>query len=162
MSVRVRGLSGWWLVALLSIVNLAATSSDLRLVEAVQKGNRQAVPSLLKENVDVNASQADGATALHWAAHRDDQKTAELLIGAGANVNAVNAYGITPLSLACTNGSPAMVHKLLEAGADPNAALPTGPPSGYPIWDNKKRSGPAAGHSQQALTIYYPTEVRGR
>ena len=126
MSVRVKTLPGWWMVALLSIVSLAAAGSDLRLVEAVENGDMEAVRSLLEQRVDVNASQADGATALHWAAHRDDQKTAELLMGAGANVNTTNAYGITPLSLACTNGSAAMVNKLLEAGADSNTALPTG------------------------------------
>ena len=126
MSVRVGVLPGWWMVALLSIVSLAAAGSDLRLVEAVEKGDMEAVRSLLEQRVDVNASQADGATALHWAAHRDDQETAELLLNAGANVNTTNAYGITPLSLACTNGSAAMIKKLLEAGADPNTALPTG------------------------------------
>ena len=126
MSVRLRAWPGWWMVALLSILNLAAADSDLRLVEAVERGDMEAVRSLLEQHVDVNASQADGATALHWAAHRDDQESAELLIDVGANVNAVNDYGITPLSLACTNGSAAMVKKLLEAGADPNTALPTG------------------------------------
>ena len=28
--------------------------------------------ALLKQRVDVNAAQPDGATALHWAAHWDD------------------------------------------------------------------------------------------
>ena len=126
MSVRMKAWPGWWMVALLSILNLAAADSDLRLVKAVERGDMEAVRSLLEQHVDVNASQADGATALHWAAHRDDQESAELLIDVGANVNAVNSYGITPLSLACTNGSAAMVKKLLEAGADPNTALLTG------------------------------------
>ena len=124
MSVRVGVLPGWWMVALLSIVSLAAAGSDLRLVEAVEKGDMEAVRSLLEQRVDVNASQADGATALHWAAHRDDQKTAELLMDAGANVNTTNAYGVTPLSLACTNGNAAMVEMLLNSGADPNSTRP--------------------------------------
>ena len=56
----------------------------------------------------MNASQADGATALSWAAHRDDLETAQLLIRAGANVKAANDYGVTPLSLACGNGNAAV------------------------------------------------------
>ena len=119
-----KGLGVWWMIVLLSVSSLAA--ADLRLADAVEKGDKEAVRSLLAEHVDVNAPQADGATALAWAAHWDDHETADLLISAGADVNAANDYGITPLSLACTNRSAAMVKKLLVAGADPNAAQPTG------------------------------------
>ena len=104
----------------------SSAAADLRLVEAVQSGSRETVRSLLNERVDVNATQPDGATALHWAAHRDDVEIAELLIRAGANTNGANDYGVTPLSLACTNGSAAMVEKLLEAGANPNVSLSSG------------------------------------
>ncbi len=89
MDLKMKDRCGLWMVSLLSVLSLAAVSSDLRIVEAVRDGEQEAVRSLLEEQVDVNASQADGATALHWAAHRDDRETAELLIGAGADVNAV-------------------------------------------------------------------------
>ncbi|MGH9786408.1 MAG: ankyrin repeat domain-containing protein [Terriglobia bacterium] len=112
------------------LAGLAATSlaaaADLRLLEAVREGDREAVRSLLRERVDANEAEADGATALHWAANRDDRETADLLIRAGANVNAANDYGVTPLALACVNRSAAMVEKLLAAGANPNAAKVTG------------------------------------
>ena len=124
--VKVIVLAGWWVVSLLSVASLAAAGGDLRVVDAVMKGDKEAVRSLLKENADVNAPQPDGATALAWAVHRDDLETAELLINAAANVNAANDYGVTPLSLACTNLNAAMVEKLLKAGADPNAAQWTG------------------------------------
>ena len=55
----------------------------------------------------MNATQGDGATALHWAVYWDDHKTAELLIRAGADVDAANAYEVTPLWLACANASGA-------------------------------------------------------
>jgi ankyrin repeat protein len=124
--MHVKCLCAWWMVALLSVVSLAATSSDVRLAEAVKNGDKEVVRALLKQHVDLDARQGDGTTALAWAAHRDDLDMAELLIRAGANVNAANDFGITPLSLACTNGSAAMVEKLLQAGANPNAALSTG------------------------------------
>ena len=127
MSNQVKGLKGRWMIPLLlvSLASLAAAGSDLDLVEAVEKGDKEGVRSLLEQQADVNAPQADGTTALHWAAHRDDLETAELLIGAGADVNAANHYGVTPLSLACSNGSAAMVERLLKAGADPNAGQQT-------------------------------------
>jgi len=102
---------------------LAAAEGDLRLIEAVKSKDRSAVKALLDQKADVNAAQADGATALAWAAHWNDLETADLLIRAGAKANAANVYGVTPLFLACKNHSPAMVTKLLEAGANPNAAL---------------------------------------
>ena len=126
MGVHAKGLGGWCLAILFSVANLTAADNDLRLVEAVKQGDQEAVLSLLQENVDVNAAQADGATALAWAAYRDNLETAELLIRAGADVSAANDYGVTPLSLACTNRNAAMVGKLLAAGADPNVAQWTG------------------------------------
>ncbi len=122
MVIKGPGLVGWWIVSLLSVASFAATSSNPRLVESAREGDKETVRSLLKGDVDVNARQADGATALAWAAYRDDLEIAELLIDAGANVNVPNDYGATPLLLACANGSAAMVDRLLQAGADANAA----------------------------------------
>ncbi|NOT28164.1 MAG: hypothetical protein HOP16_18945 [Acidobacteria bacterium] len=113
-----------FLVTSVSVV--ASATGDLRVLDAVKQRNHESIRSLLKERVDVNTRQPDGATALHWAAHLDDLAAADLLIQAGADVKVANDYGITPLSLACTNASPAMVARLLKGGADPNAVRPTG------------------------------------
>lgn len=113
-----------------------ASASDLQLLEAVRNQNREAVRALLKQQVDVNAPQGDGATALHWAAHRDDLETADLLIRARAKVNAATDLGVTPIALACANGSAAMVEKLLAAGANPNAVA-----SGEPALMTAARTG---------------------
>ena len=75
--------------------------------------------SLLRQLVDVNAAQGDGATALHWAVYLDDAETTALLIRAGAEVNAPNDYGVTPLALASTNGNAAIIKQLVRSGADP-------------------------------------------
>lgn len=107
-------------------MSASAAGVDARLVDAVKNGRTDLVKTLVQQKVDVNAPQPDGATALHWAAQRDDMDTAVLLIGAGAKPNVPNAFGVTSLSLACTNGSAAMVDFLLRSGADPNTALPNG------------------------------------
>ena len=64
--------------------------SDVRLVEAVMRQDRDAVRALLREGADVTAPTADGTTALHWAAHWNDVGTMDLLIRAGARVDAAN------------------------------------------------------------------------
>jgi ankyrin repeat protein len=75
---------------------------------------------VLQQRADVDAAEADGTTALHWAVQRDDADTATLLVNAGAKANATNRYGVAPLSVACTNGNVRLVDLLLKAGADPN------------------------------------------
>ncbi len=96
------------------------------VAEAAMKGDQAAVRSLLEQKADVNAPQADGATAIQWAAYKNDLEMADLLIGAGANVKAPNREGATPLSLASINGSAPMIERLLKAGADPNERDPNG------------------------------------
>ena len=50
----------------LSVAGVFAGNA-LDLVDAVREGDQEAVRSLLRESTDVDASQADGATALSWA-----------------------------------------------------------------------------------------------
>jgi ankyrin repeat protein len=111
---------------LAAVPGLAATSADLRLIEAVKKSDTATVRSLLHSGANANARETDGTAALHWAVSRDDAKTVELLIGAGADVKAANRYGVSPLQIACNNASAAVVEQLLKAGADPNSASPEG------------------------------------
>ena len=122
----------WW-IPLVAAVSFAVLSGGIApafaegpLIEAVKTGDTARLRELLGQQVDVNVSEVDGTTALHWAVRRDDLDTADLLIDAGANVAAENRYGVAPLSLACTNGSATMIARLLEAGADPNTASPQG------------------------------------
>ncbi|SMP70593.1 Ankyrin repeat-containing protein [Neorhodopirellula lusitana] len=71
---------------------------------------------------DSELSQADGATALHWAAFHGQADAIEKLVRSGADVNATNDYQVSPLSLACEYGNTEAVVALLTAGADPNAS----------------------------------------
>jgi uncharacterized protein len=70
---------------------------------------------------DVNATSADGSTALLWAAHRGDAAEVRRLIGAGADVALANHYGATPMSEAATQGEADIIAALLKAGADVNS-----------------------------------------
>src|SRR5205809_3039543 len=107
----------------LAVLLIAVAGGRPPLVDAAKNGDRDALRTLLQKGATVNASEADGTTALHWASYRDDVESAGLLIRAGADVNAANDLGVTPLWTASQNGSEAMVRRLLDAGANPNAAL---------------------------------------
>jgi uncharacterized protein len=115
-------------VAFVLLLSAAAlhSRSDAPLADAAEKMDHSRIRALLKTPLDVNAAQADGMTALHWAVYHDDGEMAGQLLEAGASVKAANRYGVTPLSLACTNGSGVLVERLLQAGADPNLSLPGG------------------------------------
>src|SRR5437899_2488236 len=118
--------AGWWIALLFVISTEAAGAVPVRLIDAVKAADRDAIRTLLQQRVDVNAAEADGTTALHWAARANDLQAADMLLRAGANVKLANRYGVTPLHLASTNGNAAMMELLLKAGADPNSALPEG------------------------------------
>ena len=119
-----RGLVG--LITFAASVVMAAEAGQAPLVDAARNGDNTALRSLLERKAAVNAAEADGTTALHWASYKDNLDAAGLLIRAGANVNAATDLGVTPLWPASENGSAAMVKRLLDAGANPNLALLSG------------------------------------
>ena len=109
-------LSGWGMLR----------AAELDLVDALERNDPDAAVALLAGGANVHATQPDGATALHWAAHWDALEITQRLLEAGAPVNAVNDLGVTPLSVACRNGSVGMVDALLSGGADARTAEPSG------------------------------------
>ena len=100
---------------LLGFFFLNAGASEL--ADAVMKGDAAAARAMIAEGRNVDDAQADGATALHWAAYHDDVALAEALLAAGANPATSNRAGATPMRLAAINGSAAMLEVLLDAGA---------------------------------------------
>ena len=99
-------------VIMLFAASVGAAVSEL--ADAVMRGNKEMIRSLLQKKADVNAPQRDGTTALHWAVRLDDLETADRLIRAGANISAATRAGATPLQLAAINGNAAMIEKLLQ------------------------------------------------
>ncbi len=102
----------------------AMAASDV--ADAAMRQDYPGVERLISAKTDVNAAQADGTTALHWAAYHGDVKVASRLLAAHANPGAVTDTGMTPLSLACENGNAELVRLLLKSGADANQTLTNG------------------------------------
>lgn len=113
-----------FLAAALTFAALSSAQADEPSVaNAAERQDLQPIDEALAARADVNAAQADGMTALHWAVWHEDPTLVRKLLRAGAKPTSANRYGVTPLSLACTNGHAEIVEQLLGAGADANSAL---------------------------------------
>jgi ankyrin repeat protein len=109
------------MVALLAAGPVLA--AEVHLADAIKSGQHAAaVDMIAKKPADVNAAEADGSTALLWAANLNDADLVSRLLKAGANPNVRNQLGSTPLAEAAFNANTGMIQALLAAGADPNAA----------------------------------------
>ena len=115
------------IIALALVLAGASIQAASPVADAAQKGNTETVRTLVKQGADVNAAQADGMTALHWAALNGDVKMLDILLVAGATTESLTRVGAyTPLHLAASRGHAPAVARLLEAGSKPKALTGTG------------------------------------
>lgn len=76
--------------------------------------------------INLDMTDADGFTALHWAAWSGMRYNLTLLIHAGMDINARENAGYTPLMLAAMRGNAESVEALLALGADATLAREDG------------------------------------
>ena len=74
----------------------------------------------------LNESDANGRTALWWAAYRGDFLAVSLLLGKGADVNKATVNGSRPLDAAIAAGDQICVRLILESGCAVNYMSSTG------------------------------------
>ncbi len=110
----------------LTLASSSVAQDGPSVLQAVKTGNVSSLRTLVRRRADVNATERDGTTALHWAVRRSDLGMVEALLQAGAKVGTANRYGVTPISVAASAGNPRIVELLLRSGADPNAATKEG------------------------------------
>ena len=72
MDMKRFGVCG--MALLLTTVGLRGAGPEALLADAAEKMDRAAIRTLLQQRVDVNTSQVDGMTALHWAPTRTISK----------------------------------------------------------------------------------------
>ena len=113
-------------LALSIVISTSASGSNDGFINAARNEDVDQIRVLIKDGVNVNEQQPDGATALHWAVQHDNMDLLDMLIKAKADVNLADEGGATPLWVATYNANPVMVQRLLQAGADPNIALARG------------------------------------
>jgi ankyrin repeat protein len=96
----------------------AAVHAQQPLVDLIQSGERAAAFALIDDGADVNASQGDGTTPLHWAVYKVDRELVAELLAHGAKADVTNEYGSSPLAEGVKLGHSGIVEQLLDAGAD--------------------------------------------
>ena len=88
------------------------------LHRAVIGGNERGTEVLVAAGADINASDNDGYTPLHYAAGKGHSAIADLLIRCGADIAAQdNSFGTTPLHYAAMFGRTDLCKILFEAGS---------------------------------------------
>jgi len=96
-------------------------ANEKQVLQAVMKADTTRLSQLLNDGHDPNAHDADGFTALHYAAINNDSVSIRLLLDAGAMINARTDLGVTPLHITAVKGHHQAMGQLLDAGADPRA-----------------------------------------
>lgn len=119
-----------WVAAAAAVFALlsagAVTAAGPTLLDAAERGDRQAALRLLAGGANPNAAGPDGTTPVMWAAANDDIELVRALIRAGANVKLTNHFGTSALTEAAIIGSAPILDALLKAGADANSRNPEG------------------------------------
>jgi len=101
---------------------MADAHAEATLANLIQHGQRDAALQRLAAGADPNVAQADGTTALHWAAYSVDSGLVKALLAHGARADVRNRFGSTPLAEAVKVADVASVRMLLNAGADVESA----------------------------------------
>ena len=70
-------------------------SSDSIMIEAINKGDIEAIKNLIKNGLSVNSENRYGDTALMHAVNNGKIESVKLLLEGGARVNEKNTYGLT-------------------------------------------------------------------
>jgi ankyrin repeat protein len=102
-------------------------AGDPSLVDTAASGEHmEAMRLLAVKGTNVNATGADGATAIMYAAANGDLELVRALIKAGADVKLANQLGTSAITEAAIIGNAPIIAALLKAGADPNFKTPNG------------------------------------
>ncbi len=133
------GIRACLTLGLLTLFATFGMAENGTLVEATRAGDQGSVAALLAAGEEVDRTDADGFTALHWAATLGDIEIVRQLIAAGADIEKRGPREETPLILAraapgkdsrgrsdhpargVIAGSFPKVEMLLGHGLDPNA-----------------------------------------
>lgn len=108
------------MLALPCLFPVSASWAQSELADMIQQGRRFEAIRLIDAGADVNATQAEGTSPLHWAVYRKDAALVDRLLEMGADPSVANQFGSSPLAEAVKTADAGLVARLLAAGADPD------------------------------------------
>jgi ankyrin repeat protein len=91
-------------------------------IQSVRRTDTRRIRQMIGSEVNVNACDEEGNTALMYACQKGKFETVQLLLKSGADPNPSSA-GMTPLMAAIGSGDKSIIKMLIEAGADVNASI---------------------------------------
>ena len=87
-------------------------------IDCIKQGNIEKIRKYLANNVNINAVDSDGKTALMWACQSGHFEIAITLISSGADINAKDKNGKTAINYSAESGNVELMKLLLAQGAD--------------------------------------------
>ncbi|MDT8399373.1 MAG: ankyrin repeat domain-containing protein [Pseudomonadales bacterium] len=121
--MRTRTIAAIALLSFGTTVLSGTASAQQTLVDLVRDGQREAaLAAITSPDIDLEAAEPDGSTALLWATYADDLDLVRALLAAGARADISNRYGSSPLIEAVKLGNAELVRLLLDAGANPDSS----------------------------------------
>ena len=130
-----------WFMLLLAVIALPVHAEEA--VQAVEEelpylltvaasGDMETLNAMLQAGTNPNTKDADGITALMYAARKDQVEAARALLKSGAKVNAQDSGGWTPLMFAAKKNHVATAKLLLNTEPTPRCGTaPAGAPSAW-------------------------------
>ena len=102
---------------------MTSPQSNLLLIKSAKLGNQLQVTTALERGADIDTTDAQGTTALMFAAQKGLTQTVDLLIAAGADLNLHRRqFGTTALMFAAAANRIDVVSQLLAQGVNVNAS----------------------------------------
>jgi ankyrin repeat protein len=109
-----------FLTILVFLITLSVASSE-SIVEAAKKGDLQTVETILeKDPSQLDVTDQDVYTALHWASMRAHWDVVKYLIERGADLNVVGGDGGTPINWAVHHDNVEIIKLMVDRGAELN------------------------------------------
>ncbi len=103
------------LVGKLFAASDSKTSSPL--ITAAKEGSLESLKEQLKNNIDIDQTDAEGNTALMLALANEHSDLAKLILGSNPNINLKNKDGQSALFIALINEQPDLALTLVKKGA---------------------------------------------